>query len=40
MFHFRRATFSVQLKTKVGSTLPKVAVFRINLNIDGKHLVY
>ena len=36
MFHFRRTAFSVQLKEKVGSTLVKVAVFRINLNIDGE----
>jgi hypothetical protein len=35
LFHFRRAAFSSQLKTKVGSTLAKTAALRINLNIDG-----
>ena len=35
LFHFRRAAFSSQLKTKVGSTLAKAAALRINLNIDG-----
>jgi hypothetical protein len=35
MFHFRRASFSGQLKAKVGSTLAKDATSRINLNIDG-----
>ena len=35
LFHFRRAAFSSQLKDKVGSTLTKAAVLRINLNIDG-----
>jgi hypothetical protein len=35
MFHFRRASFSGQIKAKVGSTLPKAAPLRINLNIDG-----
>jgi hypothetical protein len=35
LFHFRRATFSVKLKAKVGSTLAKAAALRINLNIDG-----
>jgi hypothetical protein len=35
LFHFRRAAFSGQLKTKVGSTLAKAAALRINLNIDG-----
>jgi hypothetical protein len=34
-FHFRRAAFSAQIKAKVGSTLAKAAVLRINLNIDG-----
>jgi hypothetical protein len=33
--NFRRAAFSAQLKAKVGSTLTKAAVLRINLNIDG-----
>ncbi len=35
MFHFRRAAFSDQLQAKVGSTLVKATVLRINLNIDG-----
>jgi hypothetical protein len=35
MFHFRRAAFSAQVKTKVRSTLAKSAALRINLNIDG-----
>jgi hypothetical protein len=35
MFHFRRAAFSAQLKSKVGSTLTKAAALRINLNTDG-----
>ncbi len=34
-FHFRRAAFSAQLKTKVGLTLVKTATLRINLNLDG-----
>ena len=35
LFHFRHATFSTQLKTKVGSTLVKTTSFRVNLNIHG-----
>jgi hypothetical protein len=35
IFHFRRAAFSAKLKTKVGRTLTKTEVLRINLNIDG-----
>jgi hypothetical protein len=35
MFHFHRAAFSSQVKTKVGNTLAKAATLRINLNIDG-----
>ncbi len=34
-FHFRRATFSQQLKSKVGLTIVKAATLRINLNLDG-----
>jgi hypothetical protein len=34
-FHFRRADFLQQLKNKVGLTLVKAAVLRINLNLDG-----
>ena len=35
LFHFRRAAFSQQLKSKVSLALAKSAVLRINLNIDG-----
>ena len=35
-FHFRRAAFSSQLKSKCGNILPKVAALRITLNIDGE----
>ena len=34
MFHYRRAAFSSQFKTKVGGILVKDAVLRVNLNID------
>jgi hypothetical protein len=34
-FHFRRAAFSQQLKSKVGLTLVKAAALRINLNLHG-----
>ena len=34
-FHYRRAAFSSQLKSKVGSTLAKAAALRVNLNLDG-----
>ncbi len=34
-FHFRRAAFSQQLKSKVGLALTKVTALRINLNLDG-----
>ncbi len=34
-FHYLRAVFSSQLKTKVGSTLPKAAALCVNLNLDG-----
>ena len=34
-FHYRRAAFSSQFKSKVGHILTKVASLRINLNIDG-----
>jgi hypothetical protein len=34
-FHFRRAAFLQQLKTKVGLALTKAAALRINLNLDG-----
>jgi hypothetical protein len=34
-FHYHRTAFSVQLKSKVGLTLVKVAVLRITLNLDG-----
>jgi hypothetical protein len=35
LFHFLRAAFSSQLKTKVGNTLVKDTDLRLNLNIDG-----
>jgi hypothetical protein len=34
-FHFRRAAFVTQLKSKVALSLTKAAVLRINLNLDG-----
>jgi hypothetical protein len=34
-FHFRRAAFLEQLKSKVGLVLVKAAALRINLNLDG-----
>ncbi len=34
-FHFRRAAFSVILKSKCGSILTKASALRINLNLDG-----
>jgi hypothetical protein len=33
-FHYRRAAFSSQLKSKIGNILAKVAALRITLNID------
>ncbi len=35
LFHYRRAAFSAQIQTKVGSTLTKTADLCVNLNIDG-----
>jgi hypothetical protein len=35
MFHFLRAAFSQQLKSKVGLALAKAAALRITLNLDG-----
>ena len=34
-FHFRRAAFSAQLKSKCGLLLAKAVALRINLNLDG-----
>jgi hypothetical protein len=34
-FHYRRAAFSVQIKSNVGLTLAKEATLRITLNLDG-----
>jgi hypothetical protein len=34
-FHFRRAAYSPQLKSKCGNVLTKTATSRINLNLDG-----
>jgi hypothetical protein len=38
-FHFRRAAFLQELKSKVGLALAKAAVLRINLNLDGAPIV-
>ena len=35
MFHYGRVSFSSQLEANVGGILSKVAVLRVNLNIDG-----
>ncbi len=35
LFHFRRAAYSAQLKSKCGNLLAKTAALRINLNLDG-----
>jgi hypothetical protein len=35
LFHFRRAAFFANLKSKIGNLLAKVATLRINLNLDG-----
>ena len=37
-FHYRRAAFSSQLKSKIGNSLAKPAALRIILNIDGAPL--
>ena len=37
-FHFRRATFLQQLKSKVGLALAKAAAYRIVLNLDGESI--
>jgi hypothetical protein len=34
LFHYRRAAFSSQLKSKIGNILAKTAALRIILNID------
>jgi hypothetical protein len=34
LFHFRRAAFSSQLKSRVGNILAKAAALRVNLNLD------
>ncbi len=35
IFHFHRAAFTQQLKSRVGLVLAKAAALRINLNLDG-----
>ena len=35
VFHFRRAAFLQQLKSKVGLALAKAAALRVVLNLDG-----
>jgi hypothetical protein len=39
MFHYRRAAFSAQLKSKVGLALAKSAALRITLNLDGAPII-
>ncbi len=39
MFHYRRAAFSAQLKSKVGLALAKVAALRITRNLDGSPII-
>ena len=38
-FHFKRVTFSSQIRTKVGNILAKVSALRITLNVDGAPVV-
>ena len=38
-FHYLRAAFSSQLKSKIGNILAKAAALRITLNIDGAPIV-
>ncbi len=38
-FHYRRAVFSDQLKSKVGLSLAKSAALRITLNLDGAPII-
>ena len=40
LFHFKRAAFHSQLRSKVGSTLAKAAALRVNLNISHKYLIF
>ena len=35
LFHFRRAAFFANLKSKIGNLLAKTASLRINVNLDG-----
>jgi hypothetical protein len=35
LFHFRHTVFSSELRAKVGRTLAKAEVLRVNLNLDG-----
>ena len=37
-FHYRRAACSSMIKSRVGNILTKVAVLRINLNLDGESI--
>jgi hypothetical protein len=39
-FHFRRAAFLTQLKSKVGLALAKAAASHVNLNLDGAPIAY
>ncbi len=38
-FHFHRAAFAQQLKSRVGLTLAKAAALRITLNLDGSPII-
>ena len=38
-FHYRRTTFSSQIKSKVGNILSKASALCVNLNIDGATIV-
>jgi hypothetical protein len=38
-FHYRRATFSVQVKSKVGLALVKEEALRITLNLNGAPII-
>jgi hypothetical protein len=38
-FHYHRVVFSVQIKRKVGLTLPKETDLRITLNLDGTSII-
>jgi hypothetical protein len=39
LFHFRRAAFSSQLKSRIGNILAKAAALRVNLILDGAPII-